>query len=134
MALTTALSTKELERVATAAYSTKTLKVMLCNIGTNAFTENSTVANWQTVELSGNGYARASAVIGAATYSTANSRTEIPAIDAVFTATGTGFSYDRVVLYIDGETYPHSVLTEDPNIVLLAGQSQTYRLRLITDN
>jgi hypothetical protein len=39
-----------------------------------------------------------------------------------------------VVLYIDGATYPHSVIAEDPNITLLAGQTQTYRLDISQDD
>lgn len=134
MAISLSISNKELERVATAAYSTKTLNVMLCSIGANTYDANTTIADWQTTEKSGNGYVRFTATIGAATYSTTNNRAELPAIDAVFTATGTGYTYDRIVVYVSGSLYPHSVMIENPNIVLLAGQTQTYRLRLNTDN
>jgi hypothetical protein len=134
MAITTTLSQKELERVAALAYEGETLKVMLCSVGATGYTANSTVANWQSVEASGNGYVRYSEVIGTGSYSSTNGRYEIPSIDADFTATGVGYSYDRVVLYIDGATYPHSILAEVPNIVLSPGQTQTYRLSLNTDD
>jgi hypothetical protein len=135
MALTTAISRNELERVAVAAYGTKTLRVMLCTVGGSGFTENSTVAQWQTRELAEqNGYVRFSAAIATGQYSAANSRYEFPVINASFTASGSGFNYDRVVLYIDGATNVHSVLTESPNIVLQAGQTQTYRLTINTDD
>lgn len=134
MAVTTAISTKELQRVAAAAYESKTLKVMLCSVSTSGYTAESTVANWQSVEVSSNGYVRFSTTVGTGTYSGTNARYELPTIDAAFTATGTGYSYDRIVLYIDGATYPHSVLSESPNIVLSAGQTQTYRLSLTTDD
>lgn len=134
MAITTSISQKELERVAALAYEGKTLKVMLCSIGATGYTAQSTVANWQSVEKSGNGYVRYSTTIGTGTYSATNGRYELPAINAAFTATGAGYSYDRVVLYIDGATYPHSVLIEDPNITLAAGQTQTYQLSLNTDD
>jgi hypothetical protein len=58
----------------------------------------------------------------------------MPAIDAAFTATGAGYSYDRMVCYIDGETYIHSLIAEDPNITLAPGQTQTYRIQLTTDD
>ena len=134
MAITTSISQKELERVAALAYESKTLKVMLCSVGATGYTAQSTVANWQSVEKSGNGYARFSQVITTGSYNATTGRYEIPNIDAAFTATGAGYSYDRVVLYIDGATYPHSVLSEDPNITLAAGQTQTYRLFMNTDD
>jgi len=134
MALTTTISTKELERVAALAYEGETLKVMLCQVALTGYTAENTVANWQSAEISGNGYVRFSEAIAAGTYSSGDGRYNLPVIDAEFTATGAGYTYDRVVLYIDGATYPHSVIEENPNIVLAAGQAQTYRLTLNTDD
>lgn len=134
MALSTTISTKELQRVAVAAYEGETLKVMLCSVGATGYTAESTVADWQTVEASGNGYARYSTTIGTGTYDALEGRYELPDIDAAFSATGAGYTFDRIVLYIDGATYPHSIITESPNIVLLAGQTQTYRLSLLTND
>lgn len=133
MAISTTISTKELQRVAAAAYEGKTLKVMLCSVGVTGYTAENTVANWQSVEASGNGYVRYSEAVGTGSYNSTTGRYELPNIDAEFNATGT-FSYDRVVLYFQGETYPHSVLQEAPNIILSAGQTQTYRLTLNTDD
>ena len=134
MAITTTISTKELERQAALVFEGETLKVMLCQVGATGYTAESTVANWQSVEISGNGYVRYSEVIGTGSYSGTAGAYLLPTIDAEFTATGAGYSYDRVVLYIDGATYPHSVIAEDPNITLLAGQTQTYRLNLQQDD
>jgi hypothetical protein len=135
MALTVSLSVKELERVAALAYEGETLKVMLTNVGATGYTSSSTVTNWQSVELaSSNGYARASTVIGTGSYNGTTARYELPNYDAVFTASGSGFTYDTIVVYVDGATYPHSVITESPNIVLVAGQTQTYRISLNTDD
>jgi hypothetical protein len=134
MALTTAISQKELERVAALAYEGETLKVMLCSVGVSGFTAESTVANWQTVEQSGSGYVRYSEVIATGAYDAVDARYEMPANDADFTATGAGYTYDRIVVYIDGATYIHSLITEDPNIALAAGQTQTYRIQLTTDD
>ena len=133
MAITTSISQKELERVAALAYEGKTLKVMLCAVGATGYTAESTVGNWQSVEKSGNGYVRFSAVVGSGSYNSTTGRYELPYIDAEFTATSS-YSYDRVVLYVNGETYVHSILAEDPNITLQAGQTQTYRLTLQTDD
>jgi hypothetical protein len=134
MALTLTVSQKELERVAALAYEGETIKIMLASVGASGFTSESTVTNWQSVEKSGNGYVRFSQVIAAGAYDAVDARYEIPAIDAAFTATGAGYSYDRIVIYIDGATYIHSLITEDPNITLAASQTQTYRVTLSTDD
>ena len=134
MALTTTISQKELARVASVAYEGETLKVMLCSVGASGYTAESTVANWQSVEKSGNGYVRYSTTIAAGSYDAIDARYEMPAIDAAFTASGSGYSYDRVIAYIDGATYIHSMVVEDPAIVLAAGQTQTYRIQLTTDD
>ncbi len=134
MALTTTISQKELQRVAALAYEGETLKVLLASVGASGFTAESTVAQWQSVEKSGNGYVRYSEVIATGAYDATDARYEIPAIDAAFTATGAGYSYDRIVVYIDGETYIHSLIVENPNIALASGQTQTYRVQLVTDD
>jgi hypothetical protein len=107
---------------------------MLSSVGASGFTSESTVANWQSVEQSGNGYVRYSEVIATGAYDAVDARYAIPAIDAAFTATGAGYTYDRIVVYIDGATYIHSLIVENPNIALAAGQTQTYRIQLVTDD
>jgi hypothetical protein len=134
MAVPTTISTKELERQAALVFEGETLKVMLCQVALTGYTAESTVANWQSVEVSGGGYTRYSEVIGTGSYNGTAGLYQLPVIDAEFTATDAGFTYDRIVLYIDGATYPHSVMVEDPNVVLLAGQTQTYRLDLSQDD
>lgn len=134
MALTTTISQKELKRVADLAYEGETIKVMLCSVGATGYTAESTVANWQSVEKSGNGYARFSQVIATGSYDATDARYEIPAIDAAFSATGAGYSYDRIIIYIDGQTYIHSMIVENPNITLASGQTQTYRINLATND
>lgn len=134
MAITVSISQKELARVANLAYEGETLKVMLCSVGASGYTAESTVANWQSVEKSGNGYVRFSQVIATGAYDATDARYEIPNIDAAFAATGAGYTYDRIVIYVDGSTFVHSVITEDPNIALAGGQTQTYRVALSTDD
>lgn len=134
MAQTTTISQKELKRQAAACFEGETLKVMLCSVGATGYTAESTVTNWQSVEQSGNGYVRYSTTIGTGAYDATTGTYKLPDIDAAFTATSTGYTYDRVVLYIDGETYIHSLVAEDPAIVLSAGQTQTYRLSIRQDD
>jgi hypothetical protein len=134
MAITVSISQKELARVANLAYEGETIKVMLASVGASGFTAESTVTNWQSVEKSGNGYVRFSQVIATGAYDATDARYEIPAINAAFTATGAGYTYDRIIVYIDGATYIHSMIVEDPNIALAASQTQTYRVNLSTDD
>jgi hypothetical protein len=134
MALTTTISQKELKRVAGLAYEGETLKVLLASVGASGFTAESTVAQWQSVEKSGNGYVRYSEVIATGAYDATDARYEVPTIDAAFTATGAGYIYDHVIIYIEGETYIHSLIVENPNIALAPGQTQTYRIALVCDD
>jgi hypothetical protein len=134
MALTVQQSTKELARVANLAYEGETIKVALCNVGSTGYTAESAVANWLTTEISGNGYSRFSLLLPTGAYDSVDARYEVPFFDAVFTASGSGFTYDRIVVYVDGATYPHSVITENPNIAIVAGQSKTYRILLSVDD
>lgn len=134
MAQTVTISTKELARLAAEAYESKTLKVMLCTVGASGYTAESTVANWQSVEKSGNGYLRFTTTIGTGSYNAGNGAYLLPLIDASFTASGVGYTYDTVVTYIDGATHPHSVITESPAIALSPGQTQLYRISLRTDD
>lgn len=133
MALSATLSPKELQRIAAQCYEGETLKVMLCSVGLTGYDFNSTVANWQSVEVVAGGYARFSATIGTGSYDISTQKYVLPLIDAVFNCSAP-YTFDRIVLYIDGETYVHSVLTESPNIALQAGQTTTYRLNLSTDD
>jgi hypothetical protein len=134
MAQTISISQKELQRVAALAYEGKTLKVMLCTVGASGYTAQSTVANWQSVEKSGNGYARFTSAIGTGSYDATEGAYVMPNIDAAFTATGAGYTFDTVVVYIDGATYPHSVITEDPALSMSPAQTQTYRISLRQDD
>jgi hypothetical protein len=134
MATTTTISQKELKRQAGLVFEGKTLKVLLASVGATGYGSESTVANWQSVEKSGNGYVRYSTTIGTGAYDATTGTYKLPDIDAAFTASGAGYSYDRIVLYVDGQTYIHSLIAEDPNITLSAGQTQTYRLSLRQDD
>lgn len=132
MPFSVAISTKELERVAVSAYEGKTIYVMLCARTTEAsasYTEETTVADWQTVQISGDGYSLFSATVGTGSYSVTNGRYEVPPVQAAFTSTGT-ITYDTAVVYFDGALYPHSVILEDPDVVLLEGQVYRYAINL----
>lgn len=134
MAQSTIMSTKELQRQAALCFEGKTIKVMLASVGATGYTAESTIADWESVEVVGVGYVRFSDTIGTGSYSNSVAAYVIPDIDAAFTAGGAGWAYDRIVIYIDGETYPHSIIAENPSIFLQNGQTQTYRISLRQDD
>lgn len=134
MATFVSVSTKELERVANLAYQGETLKVMLCNLVEADYTAETGVGDWQTFEVSGNGYVRFSEELLNGAYDSNIGAFVIPDVYAEFTASGVGYAYNRIIIYIDGAAYPHSVITESPNIYLQTGQTQTYKISLRHDD
>jgi hypothetical protein len=152
MATTVTISQRELKRVAGAAYEGKRIRVSLANLAAEGYTSESTRANWDSIKISGNGYADFTDVVEVGAYDATDARYEMGGaagantfFDAVFTASGggVGFTFNRIYVVIgtsDGgggwteETYIHSLVTESPAITLAPGQSRTYRIQLVTDD
>lgn len=131
MAATITISQAELKRQGDLAYNNRAYKVFLADNSTAGLDAEDTAALWLAEELAtANGYAAVTGTIaaGSGAYNATTARYEFPAIVAVFTATGTGFTYDTVVLRIGTETSIVGTLVEDPPITLLAGQAKTYRI------
>lgn len=214
MAITAILSQKEMARVAGLAYENRPIRVSLAYDPGETLTSEDTVSAWDALEISDGGYAAYKASVGVGVYNITTQRFEMPKIDAVYQATGVGFTFNKVYVvlgtftpaiidttevtsgvatittladhgfsagdevFIDGttdtdyegyyiiastptstsftyslavadkavasspgtaatiaeETYVHSVTTESPSISLVAGQAQTYRILLATDD
>lgn len=214
MALTASLSQKELERVAQLAYEGYAVRVSFANDSGGTLSAEDTVAAWDAVKVSGNGYFDFRSTIGVGTYDVGTQRYALPPIDAEFSAINSGYIYTHIYTVLgtyntfdiettelvsnvatittttdhgfsvgdlvnilgatdtdyngqhvitttptsssftfslasgdkasassDGtaatiteETHPHSVLTESPAINLAAGQVQTYRILIATDD
>lgn len=100
MALTATLSQAELERVAQLAYEGLPIRVSLANDPTASLTAESTVAECDALKISGNGYLDFRSVISTGTYDAGDARYELPYIDAVFTATGAGYSFDSIYIVL----------------------------------
>jgi hypothetical protein len=133
MAQTTTISLKELKRQTSLIFEGQEINVMLCNIGFTTYDQESSVADWSAQEISGSGYSTFQQTVGASTYNEDTGLEEVPEIIAEFTATGGPLNYDRVVIFFTGETYIHSLVVEDPNVVVADGQTQTYSI-LLTQN
>jgi hypothetical protein len=143
MPYTSAISTKELERVATAAYVGRSVRVCLATVSSSGYTVESTTANWDSRELAlTNGYARVTVpTLAAGAYDAVDGRYEVgpssganQTIDATFTASGGTLTWDRVYVVIGTEPYIAYLGTESPGITLSAGQSVTYRIQLAVDD
>lgn len=150
MAATAEISPKEFKRIAAAAYEGKRVRVSLAAVGTTGYNSESTKLNWDSVKISGNGYNDWTDIVAVGAYDSTDLRYEMGSlegantfIDATFTATGSGYVYDRVYVVIgtsdnsggwNEEAYLHSLITESPSISLISGQSQTYRIQLVLDD
>jgi hypothetical protein len=136
MAVITSISQAELARLAAAAYEGLPYRVCLALNGSSNFTADSSVSDWDSVEVSGNGYARAEGFIENGEYNQATARFELPRISAEYAASGGIITYDTVYLVIDDgytETL-HSITTEFPTVDLVDGASVIYRFTLATDD
>lgn len=150
MALTAAISTSELERVAAAAYEGRRVRVSLASVGLTGYTVESTTANWDLAKITGNGYADYTEVVATGTYdNVTDNRYEMggedndPYILAEFTATGGSLSWDRIYVVIgtddgnggwDEEPALHSLMVESPGVTIAAGQTVTYRIQLFVND
>lgn len=136
MAITTTISQAELARLAAAAYEGLPYRICLALNGASGLTANSTVAQWDGVELSGNGYTRVEGFIGVGSWDAVDLRFELPQINAEFQASGGTLTYDTVYTVIDDgyEETLHSVIVEAPSVSLVDGASIIYRITLATDD
>jgi hypothetical protein len=142
VALTATLSSQEFARISALAYEGLSCRVSL-HVNSGSLTAESTITEWDAVKLAeSNGYADfvvASLPAGGLDVGS-DDRWEIGGtagantyIEAAFTATGAGFSFDTVVVQVGTSTYPHSILVEAPSVTVAAGQTQTYRIQLLID-
>ena len=143
MALTSAISTKEFERIAGLAYEGLACRVSLHqNDGT--LTADSTIAEWDAKKLpAANGYEdfEVASLPEGGLDAGSDERWEIGGtpgantyIEATFSAESAGFTYNTVVTRIGSSNYPHSILVENPGVTVSAGQNQVYRVQLLIDN
>lgn len=118
MALTISFSPKELERVALSAYAGKRLRVFLATLGTESYTSSTPTATWQTLAITGNGYADYKEIIDIGAYDTTDTRYELGGIDttggfidAEFSSTpaGVGFTYNTVVVAVQQESSSNTI-------------------------
>jgi hypothetical protein len=136
MSITSLISQAELARLAAAAYEGLPYRICAALNGANNFTVNSPLTDWDSVELTTNGYARVEGFIEQGEYNEANARYQMPQITAEFRASGGTLVYDTIYAVIDDgytETL-HSIIVETPQVGLVDGASVVYRITLATDD
>lgn len=120
MAITATLSQAELQRVAALAYEGLPIRVSLANDTFSAYDVEDTVATWDGIKVSGNGYADFRAVLGTGSYDPSDGRYEMPYIDAEFSATGAGFAYNSIYIVLGTFTSKNlSTVAVASNVVTL---------------
>lgn len=150
MALTSVIAPPEFTRIAGLCYEGYQARISLANLGGQGYTASSTVANWDSIKISGNGYADFTDVIEVGAFDGTDQRYEMGGvaganqyIDAVFSASGVGYSYNSVYVVLSKpngsggwipELYLHSLLTESPTITLNPGTTITYRIQFALDD
>jgi hypothetical protein len=135
MTIAFTITPKELERQAGLAFVGLAYRVSLHYKQDTVLTDASTVAAWDAVKVAtANGYADVTGTIAAGAYNVSTGRFELPVIQALFSSTGAGYSYDSVLIRIGSATYPHSIGLFTEQQVLQSGQEQTFTLLLANDN
>jgi hypothetical protein len=125
------ISPDALGKQAQLTYEGKSYKLLLAYRNGTVLTQASLMSAWNAVKLSaGNGYAEVTGTIGSGSWNGGNARYELPQFTMALTATGSGFTYDAVLLQVDNRTYPDRVILLPSVETLQAGQSKTYVLLL----
>jgi hypothetical protein len=125
------ISPDALGKQAQLTYEGKAYKMLLAYRNGTVLTQASLMSAWNAVKLSaGNGYAEKTGTIGTGSWNSGNARYELPQFTMTITATGSGITYDAVLLQVDNRTYPDRVVLLPTPETLQAGQSKTYVLLL----
>lgn len=143
MTLTTEICTFEFQRIADAAYAGLACRVSL-HQNDGSLTADSALADWDAKKLpETDGYQDfiVDSLPEGGLDSGSDSRWEIGGtpgantyIEAKFEATGSGYTFNTVLIRVGSSLYPHSILVESPAVTIASGQSQVYRVQLLVDN
>lgn len=120
----------ELEYQASQVFAGKTFKVFLANTG--VLTSESTISQWEQNELaSAYGYSAVTGTVGSGAFNNTTLRFEMPVISGTFgPASGIGFTYDAIVVKLQGRSKPYAVNLLANPVSLAAGQSRGFSIKL----
>jgi hypothetical protein len=123
------ISPDALGKQAQLTYEGKTYKLMLTYRNGAVLTQASLMSAWNAVKLAnGNGYTEKAGTIGTGSFNSGNARYELPQFTLSLTASGSGFTFDAIVLQVDNRTYPDRVVLLPTARTMQAGQSESYVL------
>ena len=124
------ISPDALAKQAQLTYEGKAFRMFLALRDGTVLTQASLISAWNAVKLSaGNGYADVTGTIGTGTFNSGNARYELPAFATMpLTPTGSGITYDAIVLQVDNRTYPDRVVLLPTPETLQAGQPKTFQI------
>lgn len=124
MAITATISQAELQRVAELAYEGWAVRVSLANDVVNSLTAQSTVAACDALKISGNGYVDFYGKLSTGSYDSVDARYELPYVDAVYSGTGAGYSYNTIYVVLGSLTsVPISTIAVSTNVVTVTTSS-----------
>jgi len=125
------ISPDALGKQAQLTYEGKSYKLMLAFRNGTVLTQASLMSAWNAVKLSnGNGYTEKTGTIGTGSFNSGNARYELPQFTLSLTASGSGFTFDAIVLQVDNRTYPDRVVLLSTPETMQSGQSKSYVLLL----
>jgi hypothetical protein len=125
------ISPDALAKQAQLTYVGKGYRMFLAYRNGAALDQNSLITAWDAVKLGGgNGYTEKTGTIGAGSWNSGNARYELPQFQLALTATGSGITFDAIILQVDSRTYPDRVVLLPIAETLQSGQSKTYVLLL----
>jgi hypothetical protein len=125
------ISPDALGKQAQLTYEGKSYKLMLAFRNGTVLTQASLMSAWNAVKLSnGNGYTEKTGTIGTGSFNSGNARYELPQFTLSLTASGSGFTFDAIVLQVDNRTYPDRVVLLPTPETMQSGQSKSYVLLL----
>lgn len=130
----------EAGRIFAASYAGKKARLCLATATTQDL--ESTTAQWDAVEKSGNGYVRCEWIIPEGSYEAERFEAETQNCQFIASSGGAGLSWNAAYLVIGTiggggvvtwNTGVSFVLTENPLVTLAAGTSRPYTVKLFTD-
>lgn len=94
------VSRQELARIAQLCYEGRYARFSLAYLQNEGYTPESSRADWDSIKLSGNGYADFWGAITAGAYDFGDNRYEMPALTATFTASGGVLIYNKIYIVL----------------------------------
>lgn len=127
-------SSGSLLNIASSSYYGQIVKVALCDSSGTSLDQNSTAAEWLAAEITGDGYQIYQDTIDSLFYNQ-SLRAYETTITSDFFCSQNSYSYDSVVIFLDGSTYPICVISDSTPTVLTKNQTVTFTnlIRLSSD-